>query len=122
MAGVVQLADRRLLRSEDPNEEKPLCVHGNPGMLTRDTGTSRLAQGCTGQLTVVNVEKFANPARRSGVRSAGPVIWPRPPKLEAAGSPLSNLSPFFTGEVATIFAAGEGPRATCSPQRQSLGP
>lgn len=35
-----------------------LCVHGNPNVLTRDTGTSRLAQGCSGQLTVVEVEKF----------------------------------------------------------------
>ena len=29
------------------------CVHGNPNVLTRDAGTSRLAQGCTGQLTAV---------------------------------------------------------------------
>ena len=33
-------------------EDTPLCVHGNPNVLTRDAGTSRLAQGCTGQLTV----------------------------------------------------------------------
>jgi biotin/methionine sulfoxide reductase len=28
-------------------------------MLTRDVGTSNLAQGCTGQLTMVEVELFA---------------------------------------------------------------
>jgi biotin/methionine sulfoxide reductase len=27
-------------------------------VLTRDAGTSRLAQGCTGQLTAVQVERF----------------------------------------------------------------
>ena len=35
-----------------------LCVHGNPNVLTRDVGTSSLAQGCSGQLTVVQVERF----------------------------------------------------------------
>lgn len=34
-----------------------LCVHGNPNVLTRDLGTSSLAQGCSGQLTVVQVER-----------------------------------------------------------------
>jgi biotin/methionine sulfoxide reductase len=34
------------------------CAHGNPNVLTRDIGTSRLAQGCSGQLTTVQVERF----------------------------------------------------------------
>jgi biotin/methionine sulfoxide reductase len=42
----------------DPEDEMPLCVHGNPNVLTRDIGTSSFAQGCTGQLTTVEVEKF----------------------------------------------------------------
>lgn len=45
----------------DPIEEpgRPaLCVHGNPNTLTRDVGTSQLAQGCCGQLTCVQVERF----------------------------------------------------------------
>ena len=29
-----------------------------PNVLTRDVGTSALAQGCTGQLTTVEVERF----------------------------------------------------------------
>jgi biotin/methionine sulfoxide reductase len=35
-----------------------MCVHGNPNVVTRDTGTSKLAQGCTGQLTVIEIERF----------------------------------------------------------------
>ena len=38
------------------------CVHGNPNVLTRDVGTSSLAQGCAGQLTVVQVEKYVGEA------------------------------------------------------------
>jgi biotin/methionine sulfoxide reductase len=56
--GVVQLPTGAWYDPEDPREEKPLCVHGNPNVLTRDVGTSRLAQGCTGQLTTVEVERF----------------------------------------------------------------
>ncbi|MFC7608684.1 molybdopterin dinucleotide binding domain-containing protein [Teichococcus aestuarii] len=58
MPGVVQLATGAWYDPEDPNDENPLCVHGNPNVLTRDMGTSRLAQGCTGQLTALEVEKF----------------------------------------------------------------
>ncbi len=57
--GVVQLPTGAWYDPEDPREAKPLCVHGNPNVLTRDVGTSRLAQGCTGQLTTVEVERFA---------------------------------------------------------------
>ena len=35
-----------------------LCGHGNPNILTRDVGTSSLAQGCSGQLTAVQVERY----------------------------------------------------------------
>ena len=56
--GVIQLATGAWYDPEDPNEEKPLCVHGNPNVLTRDIGTSALAQGCTGQLTTIQVERF----------------------------------------------------------------
>jgi biotin/methionine sulfoxide reductase len=35
-----------------------LCVHGNPNVLTRDIGTSSLAQGCSGQVTAVQVERY----------------------------------------------------------------
>ncbi len=56
--GVVQLATGAWYDPEDPRDEMAMCVHGNPNVLTRDIGTSALAQGCTGQLTVVQVERF----------------------------------------------------------------
>ncbi|MFC7735095.1 molybdopterin guanine dinucleotide-containing S/N-oxide reductase [Roseomonas sp. GCM10028921] len=56
--GVVQLPTGAWYDPADAQESKPLCVHGNPNVLTRDAGTSRLAQGCTGQLTVLEVERF----------------------------------------------------------------
>ena len=56
--GVVQLPTGAWYDPEDADDEAPLCVHGNPNVLTRDVGTSSLAQGCTGQLTTVQVERF----------------------------------------------------------------
>ena len=56
--GVVQLATGAWYDPADPSEPDSLCVHGNPNVLTRDIGTSNLAQGSIGQLTTVNVEKF----------------------------------------------------------------
>ena len=56
--GVVQLPTGAWYDPEDPTEDNPLCVHGNPNVLTRDAGTSSLAQGCTGQLTPIEVERF----------------------------------------------------------------
>ncbi|HEV7258743.1 MAG TPA: molybdopterin guanine dinucleotide-containing S/N-oxide reductase [Bosea sp. (in: a-proteobacteria)] len=56
--GVIQLPTGAWYDPVDPSEDKPLCVHGNPNVLTRDIGTSALAQGCTGQLTTVQVERF----------------------------------------------------------------
>jgi biotin/methionine sulfoxide reductase len=57
--GVVQLPTGAWYDPVDPNEDQPLCAHGNPNVLTRDVGTSALSQGCTGQLTTVEVERFA---------------------------------------------------------------
>ena len=59
--GVVQLATGAWYDPDDPAAEKPLCVHGNPNVLTRDAGTSRLAQGCTGQLSLVEIERYDGP-------------------------------------------------------------
>lgn len=58
MPGVVQLPTGAWYDPADGDDAKPLCVHGNPNVLTRDAGTSRLSQGCTGQLTAVQVERF----------------------------------------------------------------
>jgi len=59
--GVVQLATGAWYDPDDPAADAPLCVHGNPNVLTSDTGTSRLAQGCTGQLCLVEIERFNGP-------------------------------------------------------------
>ncbi len=61
--GVLQLSTGAWYDPEDPAAEMPLCVHGNPNVLTRDLGTSRLAQGCTGQLAAVEIERFDGPLR-----------------------------------------------------------
>jgi len=60
--GAVQLATGAWYDPADPAAATPFCVHGNPNVLTRDAGTSRLAQGCTGQLTLVEIERFDGPA------------------------------------------------------------
>ena len=56
--GAVHLPTGAWYDPVDPYEDAPLCVHGNPNVLTRDVGTSCLARGCTGQLTAVQVERF----------------------------------------------------------------
>jgi biotin/methionine sulfoxide reductase len=56
--GVMQLATGAWFAPDDPSADKAMCIHGNPNILTRDTGTSQLAQACTGQLTRVEVELF----------------------------------------------------------------
>jgi biotin/methionine sulfoxide reductase len=56
--GVVQLPTGAWYDPQDANDDMPLCVHGNPNVLTRDIGTSNLAQGCTGQLCTIEVEAF----------------------------------------------------------------
>lgn len=58
LQGVIQLPTGAWYDPADPDEENSLCVHGNPNVLTRDIGTSALAQGCIGQITTVNVERF----------------------------------------------------------------
>lgn len=58
--GCVQLATGAWYDPLDPTDP-PLCLHGNPNALTRDVGTSRLAQACTGQLVGVQVEAWRGP-------------------------------------------------------------
>jgi len=60
--GVVQLPTGAWYDPQDADAQRPLCVHGNPNVLTRDVGTSSLAQGCSGQLTAVQVERYTGPA------------------------------------------------------------
>ncbi|WP_413099320.1 molybdopterin-dependent oxidoreductase [Streptomyces sp. Inha503] len=57
--GVAQLATGAWWDPSAP--EVATCVHGNPNAVTHDIGTSRLAQGCTGQLTRVALERHGGP-------------------------------------------------------------
>lgn len=61
MPGVVQLPTGAWW---DPVEVDGLCRSGNPNVLTRDAGTSSLAQGPTAQTCLVEVEKFEGEAPR----------------------------------------------------------
>jgi biotin/methionine sulfoxide reductase len=59
--GVVQLSTGAWFDPDDPAAEIAACVHGNPNVLTRDAGTSRLSQGCSGQHALVEVERWNGP-------------------------------------------------------------
>ncbi len=58
MQGVVQLSTGAWYDPEDPSVEGSLCKHGNPNVLTRDVGTSRIGQGPSAQTTLVEVERY----------------------------------------------------------------
>ncbi|MEM7253485.1 MAG: molybdopterin-dependent oxidoreductase [Pseudomonadota bacterium] len=55
MPGAVQLSTGAWY---DPDEHG-LCRHGNPNVLTRDSGTSKLSQGPSAHTCLVKVERFA---------------------------------------------------------------
>ena len=55
---VVNLSTGAWFDPVDPSAQDSLCAHGNPNVLTADRGTSRLAQGCTGQHVLVEVERW----------------------------------------------------------------
>jgi biotin/methionine sulfoxide reductase len=58
---VVQLATGAWYDPLDPADPDSMCVHGNPNVLTLDRGTSRLAQACSGQHALVQVERWTGP-------------------------------------------------------------
>ncbi|WP_137389575.1 molybdopterin-dependent oxidoreductase [Rhodoligotrophos defluvii] len=61
MPGVVNLSTGAWFDPIDHEAENAECGHGNPNMVTRDIGTSKLAQGCCGQVTVVEVRRHDGP-------------------------------------------------------------
>lgn len=61
LPGVVQLSTGAWYDPLDWSDPNALCVHGNPNLLTEDVGTSRLAQGCSGQLAWVEIERWTGP-------------------------------------------------------------
>jgi biotin/methionine sulfoxide reductase len=56
---VVNLSTGAWFDPVDPSVAGSLCAHGNPNVLTADRGSSRLAQGSTGQHVLVEIERFA---------------------------------------------------------------
>lgn len=56
MRGVVQMPTGGTYDPYDHPELGQLCLHGNPNVLTRDVGTSSLAQGPSPSTTMVRVE------------------------------------------------------------------
>jgi biotin/methionine sulfoxide reductase len=55
---VVNLSTGAWFDPIDPAEANATCAHGNVNVLTADRGTSRLAQGSTGQHVLVQIERF----------------------------------------------------------------
>jgi biotin/methionine sulfoxide reductase len=72
---VVQLSTGAWYDPLDPSDPDAMCVHGNPNVLTFDRGTSKLAQACSGQHALVEVERW------SGV--VPPIRAYDPPRIEA---------------------------------------
>jgi biotin/methionine sulfoxide reductase len=54
---VVNLSTGAWFDPVDPSQPDSPCAHGNPNVLTADRGSSRLAQGSTGQHVLVEVER-----------------------------------------------------------------
>ncbi len=59
---MVQVSTGAWFDPEHPAVVGSLEKHGNPNVLTRDRGTSRLAQSCSAQTTLVEVERFEGEA------------------------------------------------------------
>ena len=56
MASVVHLPSGAWFDPHDTPDGLAMCVHGNSNVLTTDGGTSQLAQACTGQHALVEIE------------------------------------------------------------------
>lgn len=75
--GVARLPTGAWYDPEVPGEIGSMCVHGNPNVLTRDKGTSRLGQGPSAHTTMVEVERFEG--------TPPPVKIFTPPEIEEVG-------------------------------------
>jgi biotin/methionine sulfoxide reductase len=59
--GIIQLSTGAWYNPLEPGQIGSLELHGNPNVLTRDKGTSQLAQGTTANSTLVEVERYEGP-------------------------------------------------------------
>jgi biotin/methionine sulfoxide reductase len=57
-AGVVQLSTGAWFDPAEPGRPGTICKHGNPNVLTRNDGTSRLGQGPSAHTTLVEVVRY----------------------------------------------------------------
>ena len=57
-SGVVQMSTGAWYDPENPAEQGSLCKHGNPNVLTRDKGTSKLGQGPSAHSCLIEVERY----------------------------------------------------------------
>ena len=60
MAGVVQIPTGGTYDPYDHPELGEMCLHGNPNAVTRDVGTSSLAQGPSSSTTMVRVQALTH--------------------------------------------------------------
>jgi biotin/methionine sulfoxide reductase len=84
--GVVVLPTGAWYDPEDPAEPGSLDVHGNPNVLTRDIGTSTLAQGTSAHSCLVEVERFTG----------------TPPDLKVFSQPPGLIAPRLGSSSATL--------------------
>ncbi len=70
--GVVQLSTGAWYDPAEPGADRTICKHGNPNVLTRDSGTSRLGQGPSAHSALVEIERIENPP---------PVTAHQPPEI-----------------------------------------
>ncbi|MGD9865985.1 MAG: molybdopterin-dependent oxidoreductase [Pseudodonghicola sp.] len=71
--GVVQLATGAWFNPEEPGRDGALDLHGNPNVLTRDAGTSQLAQGPIAHSALVRAEPVAGPQKPVTAFDAPPI-------------------------------------------------
>ena len=70
---VAQLSTGAWYDPLDRGDLDAMCVHGNPNVLTVDKGTSSLAQGCTGQHVLVEIERWDGPVPAIKVHTPPPM-------------------------------------------------
>ena len=58
MQGVAQISTGAWYDPQNPMEHGSICKHGNPNILTRDKGTSKLGQGPIAHSCLVEMEKY----------------------------------------------------------------
>jgi len=74
IAGVAQMATGAWYDPVDPGTVGALDAHGNPNVLTRDVGTSSIAQSCSAQTCLVEIERFDGTPPPLSILEAPPLL------------------------------------------------